>query len=160
ALQRVFINRVRLQFDDATVSPHCEYVPASVLSDFAQTPSVVRLTGRVPPYAERLTFAYGLALGSYALNVRIGDSPVERLWLEGPQPSPAISLVAPPRPVSTLVVAWQYLRLGFTHIVPQGLDHILFVLGIFLLSGRWRSILLQVSTFTVAHSITLGLTMY
>src|SRR5262249_19332643 len=124
------------------------------------TPSVVRLTGRVPPYAERLTFAYGLALGSYALNVRIGDSPVETLWLEGPQPSPAISLVAPPRPVSTLVVAWQYLRLGFTHIVPQGLDHILFVLGIFLLSGRWRSILLQVSTFTVAHSITLGLTMY
>jgi hypothetical protein len=34
------------------------------------------------------------------------------------------------------------------------------VLGIFLLSVRWRPILLQVSTFTIAHSITLGLTMY
>src|SRR5207302_6229831 len=38
--------------------------------------------------------------------------------------------------------------------------HILFVVGIFLLSARWPSILLQVSTFTLAHSITLGLTMY
>ena len=34
------------------------------------------------------------------------------------------------------------------------------MVGIFLLSARWRSILLQVSTFTIAHSITLGLTMY
>jgi len=39
-------------------------------------------------------------------------------------------------------------------------DHILFVLGIFLLSTAWRPILLQVTTFTIAHSITLGLTMY
>src|SRR5262249_30988859 len=39
-------------------------------------------------------------------------------------------------------------------------DHILFVVGIFLLSARWRSVFLQVSTFTLAHSITLGLTMY
>src|SRR6185369_628571 len=57
-------------------------------------------------------------------------------------------------------VARQYFALGYTHILPQGTDHILFVLGIFLLSARWRSILLQVSTFTIAHSITLGLTMY
>ena len=57
-------------------------------------------------------------------------------------------------------MAWQYFGLGFTHILPKGLDHILFVLGIFLLSLRWKAILLQVSTFTLAHSITLGLTMY
>ena len=36
----------------------------------------------------------------------------------------------------------------------------LFVLGIYLLSGRARSVLWQVSAFTVAHSITLGLSMY
>ena len=50
--------------------------------------------------------------------------------------------------------------LGFTHILPYGLDHVLFVLGIYLLSGRARSVLWQVSAFTVAHSITLGLSMY
>jgi hydrogenase/urease accessory protein HupE len=50
--------------------------------------------------------------------------------------------------------------LGFIHIVPKGLDHMLFVLGIYLLSGRARTVLSQVSAFTVAHSITLGLSMY
>jgi hypothetical protein len=54
----------------------------------------------------------------------------------------------------------QYLTLGYTHILPKGLDHILFVLGIFLLSPRLKTMLLQVTAFTVAHSITLGLTMY
>src|SRR4030095_9413338 len=41
-----------------------------------------------------------------------------------------------------------------------GLDHMLFVLGIYLLSRRARSVLWQVSAFTIAHSITLGLSMY
>ena len=107
-----------------------------------------------------MTFAYGLALGAYAFNVRIGDGPVQTYWLDRMRPSPGISLIAPPPPLTGRQVAWQYFTLGFTHIVPQGTDHILFVLGIFLLSARWRSILLQVSTFTIAHSITLGLTMY
>src|SRR5262249_17458660 len=53
-----------------------------------------------------------------------------------------------------------YLELGYTHILPKGLDHVLFVLGIFLLSGRARTVLAQVSAFTIAHSITLGLSMY
>src|SRR5205823_5104476 len=48
----------------------------------------------------------------------------------------------------------------FTHIVPGGLDHILFVLGIFLLSMKVKPVLAQVTAFTLAHSITLGLTIY
>lgn len=50
-----------------------------------------------------------------------------------------------------------YCKLGFLHVVPEGLDHILFVLGIFLLSREWKPLLWQVSTFTVAHTVTLGL---
>ncbi len=57
-------------------------------------------------------------------------------------------------------VGWMYLRLGFTHILPLGLDHILFVLSIFLLSSRLSTVLWQATAFTVAHSITLGLAMY
>jgi HupE / UreJ protein len=52
------------------------------------------------------------------------------------------------------------IRIGFTHIVPKGLDHILFVLGLFLLATRTRTVLAQVTAFTVAHSITLGLSLY
>ena len=44
--------------------------------------------------------------------------------------------------------------LGFTHIVPRGLDHVLFVLGIYLLERPRAVGLWQVSAFTIAHSIT------
>src|SRR5205085_1006395 len=63
-------------------------------------------------------------------------------------------------PPTRLDVIRQYLILGFTHVVPHGVHHILFVLGLFLLSARVKPVLLQVTSFTVAHSITLGLTIY
>jgi hydrogenase/urease accessory protein HupE len=49
-----------------------------------------------------------------------------------------------------------YLKQGFEHILPEGLDHILFVLGLFLLCRAWKPILIQVTTFTAAHTITLA----
>ena len=48
-----------------------------------------------------------------------------------------------------------FVKAGFEHIIPQGLDHILFVLGLFFSCRAFRSLLLQVTAFTVAHSITL-----
>src|SRR3954471_5092658 len=52
-----------------------------------------------------------------------------------------------------------YLDLGFKHIIPQGLDHILFVAGLCLLSTNIRTILWQATAFSLAHSITLALSM-
>ncbi len=52
---------------------------------------------------------------------------------------------------------YSFTRQGFVHVLPLGLDHILFVLGLFFLSRKWKPILYQVSVFTVAHTITLGL---
>ncbi len=56
-------------------------------------------------------------------------------------------------------VIWFYLQLGLTHIIPQGADHILFVTGLCLLSTRIKTILWQATAFTVAHSVTLALSM-
>ena len=53
-----------------------------------------------------------------------------------------------------------YLRLGFKHIVPEGTDHILFVLGLFFLGITWRKLLSQTSVFTIAHATTLFLSTY
>jgi hypothetical protein len=50
-----------------------------------------------------------------------------------------------------------YVRLGLEHILPGGLDHILFVLALFLASTRLKPLLIQVSVFTLAHTFTLGL---
>ena len=52
---------------------------------------------------------------------------------------------------------FSFLRQGFVHVVPLGLDHILFVFGIFLLSRKWKPLILQVSAFTLAHTLTLAL---
>jgi len=53
-----------------------------------------------------------------------------------------------------------YLKLGFHHIIPEGTDHILFVLGLFFLGITWRKLLFQTTTFTVAHATTLFLSTY
>ncbi len=44
---------------------------------------------------------------------------------------------------------------GILHIIPYGFDHILFVLGLFFLSYKLKPLFIQVTTFTIAHSITL-----
>ncbi len=62
--------------------------------------------------------------------------------------------------VSHASVFWDYLVIGFEHIIPMGLDHILFILCVFFLNTNLKQIILQASMFTVAHSITLGLAMY
>lgn len=51
----------------------------------------------------------------------------------------------------------RYVVLGFEHILPKGLDHILFVLGLFFLSLKLRPLLIQVTAFTLAHTVTLAL---
>lgn len=53
-----------------------------------------------------------------------------------------------------------YLLQGFEHILPLGLDHILFILCIFFLNTSLKKTLIQASMFTLAHSITLALAMY
>lgn len=49
-----------------------------------------------------------------------------------------------------------YMKIGVQHILPGGLDHILFVLALFLASERMRSLIIQISAFTAAHTITLA----
>ncbi|MEP7109852.1 MAG: HupE/UreJ family protein [Ferruginibacter sp.] len=56
-------------------------------------------------------------------------------------------------------VVWFYTKLGFHHIIPNGIDHILFVIGLCLLSTKIKTIFWQATAFTVAHSITLALSM-
>ncbi|MEM1174508.1 MAG: HupE/UreJ family protein [Pseudomonadota bacterium] len=59
--------------------------------------------------------------------------------------------------LSALETAWRYVGIGVGHILPGGLDHILFVLALFLTSTRARALVLQVTMFTLAHSLTLGM---
>ena len=60
-------------------------------------------------------------------------------------------------PVSSVEIIKSYLVIGFEHIVPKGLDHILFVLGLYLFATKVSQLILQVSIFTIAHTITLAM---
>lgn len=63
-----------------------------------------------------------------------------------------------PAPKGTVFLT--YLKTGFEHIIPLGLDHILFILCVSLLKAPLRKIVLQATMFTLAHSLTLGLAIY
>ena len=51
----------------------------------------------------------------------------------------------------------RYIIEGFEHIIPKGVDHILFVLGLFFFALAWGPLLWQVTAFTLAHTVTLAL---
>lgn len=77
-------------------------------------------------------------------------------YLTGGQMSDPLPRIGTAR-TGALTEFGRYVGLGFTHIVPGGPDHILFVLGLFFFSLRMRALLIQVTAFTVAHTATLAL---
>ena len=118
------------------------------------------LTGHLPRGATTLRWLYGIVADPYPLEIRQADGSSTIEWITGTNWSGIIDLTRSFPPPTRGEIVQQYLLLGYAHILPKGLDHILFVLGIFLLSPRLKIMLLQVTAFTVAHSLTLGLSIY
>ena len=151
------LDRSEVRFDGRRVEPSAAWENPD--PDGAEP--VLLLAGATPAGARAFTWRNSLSLGTYLLTVRSeGEESAQREWIEGgaaSRPFPLSRRIVPP---TAPEVVRQYLTLGYTHILPKGTDHILFVLGIFLLSRRWKPVLLQVTAFTVAHTITLGLTIY
>ena len=61
------------------------------------------------------------------------------------------------KPLDWIDTFLDYIPVGFAHILPKGLDHILFVLGLLFLTPKVYPLLIQVSIFTLAHTITLAI---
>jgi len=127
--------------------------------------SVITLEGDIDRSVKTVSWYYPARFGDNAVRVRQVDAANEKWhwsdwqWLRKDEHSTPFSLTEVfTRQPATQVIA-TYLALGFEHILPKGLDHILFILGIFLLSTHMRPLLWQVTMFTVAHTITLGLSM-
>jgi hydrogenase/urease accessory protein HupE len=73
------------------------------------------------------------------------------------------AVVRPSKPYAQLrgerawyTTAEEYISLGFHHIL-QGIDHLLFVLGLLLIVKGRMKLLKTITAFTVAHSITLAI---
>ena len=156
--------------------------PASVEGFEPQMLPIV-ITAKLPADAKRIAFRFAQDIGSVVLTLQSeGREPIVEIITAG-RVSSALPLPAPIAPVANgtaslpdapapdpeedgegipqgVITAGQFLALGAYHIVPEGLDHILFVLGLFLLSAKMKPLLWQVTAFTVAHSVTLALAMY
>ena len=157
-----YIDGIRMEFDGEPIYLNLTSAEVPEVGDTArQRLSTVSLRGAVPSGARTFTWAYAADLGASA--VRVGptrENIIRTSFVDAGSTSEVFPLDDTLVAKTTTEVAIEYLVLGFEHIVPKGLDHILFVLGIFFLSLHWKPLLYQVTAFTVAHSITLGLSLY
>ena len=128
--------------------------------------SVLYLRGEVPRGAQQLVWYFPKRFSNNAVRVKqVNEAEAEWrwsdwLWIRDDKPSEPfpIEKVFVKKPLSEVIA--NYISIGYDHIVPNGMDHILFVLGIFLLTTRLRPLLSQITMFTIAHSITLALAVY
>ena len=117
--------------------------------------TVLRFQGALPRGAETLALAWPDGMGTLVLRQQGVEDPYTE-YLEGGQETGPIAIGGGVRKTGWQVFA-DYIPVGFDHILPKGLDHILFVLGLFFLSTRLAPLLWQVTAFTLAHTVTLAM---
>ena len=161
-----FTQIIKLKFDDKIIPLKITNVDIPE-PGYTKVPriSVITLSGKIDREVKSISWYYPAAFADNAVRVRQVDMQAEKWhwsnwqWLRNDNWSKPFDLTEVFHQQSTWSVIKDYTRAGFDHILPKGLDHILFILGIFLLSIKLRPLLLQVTMFTVAHSITLSLAM-
>jgi hypothetical protein len=117
--------------------------------------STIRVQVDLPMDTETIVLGWARAFGALVVR-QIGVADPFEAYLPGGTLSQPIQ-VAGGSALSPWQTGVRYVGVGFDHIVPKGLDHILFVLGLFFLSPALRALLWQVSAFTLAHTLTLAL---
>jgi AraC-like DNA-binding protein len=101
---------------------------------------------------------YGDSAFRYQLYIKDSYNWSEWRWLRNGQSSGLVELNQKIER-STMQRFLEFIVIGFDHVIPLGWDHILFIIGMALSTLMWRHLLLLVSTFTLAHTLTLGLAM-
>lgn len=163
--RQVFQRRFIVRCDGVAAAPDEVYFPTADMlregdvADGQRAPRSVHIHGRTSPDTRSISLTFPPDCGQMLLTVvRSDDSVLHLTTGEGAESAPIAWVGAAESSLGRRVdVAWLYLRLGFEHILPKGLDHILFVLGLYLLSPHWKPLLAQVTMFTLAHSVTLAL---
>lgn len=174
---QLFVGQERLSLElrgfTPARAPQAEYLDASLpkLSTFrlvASLPADTRPLKLVVPLGAQIDYPVAYTVQVPARHVSMTRWLEEGMHESGPivwarsehqNQLPAAARFDPDRLARPSQLAL-YLRLGFRHIVPEGADHILFVLGLFFLGITWRKLLSQTTVFTVAHATTLFLSTY
>jgi hypothetical protein len=153
SLQSGFI----IQIDETIILPELENVVIPEIGNL-EVPRETKLllSAVLPTDGSAVSVGWAAEYGVLILRQQGVETEAYTGFLSGGELSPPI-----PRDGGLTQTAWQtiwdYLVHGFEHIIPKGLDHILFVLGLFFLSLQLRPLITQVTAFTLAHTITLAL---
>lgn len=148
--------RITITADGVPLTPVLTDVRIDPVGDVEVVrPSIFTFSAELPDDAQTLQMGWGPEFGVLVLRQMDVPAPYDG-YLEAGSLSDDIPLYGGGQ-ATWLESFIGYIPVGFDHIVPKGLDHILFVLGLFFLSTRLRPLLLQVSLFTLAHTITLAL---
>ena len=162
-----FLNKVKLVDDNNQNIPLTVKHVKIPQRGYVKVPriSVINLVGKVDLSAKSVQWYYPLSFGDHAVRLRQVDKAKQKFhwsewqWLRNDKLSTPLSLteIVTHKPLYETIT--NYIELGYKHILPKGTDHILFILGLFLFSTALRPLLWQITMFTIAHTITLGLAM-
>ncbi len=153
-----FLAGLRLEADGLPLEARIQSVeiPETGDIDLARE-STLTIVGDLPPGAETFTWGWVFQFGSSVIRIA-GEEDNEAYSayiVEGQLSDPLPITGSRARGFFDTVV--NYIGVGYIHIIPRGIDHILFVVGLFLLSTRLRPLLWQITAFTLAHTISLAL---
>lgn len=168
-----FIQNIHLSFDNKNYPLTVSNIDIPDVGDLnLARDSIIYLAGKIPVGSQSLRWNWDTSFGNAALRINTIENPeLYASYLLSGQKSESIyfapndeNKIKNSQKQGGWVAQWQtfknYIQVGFVHIVPKGIDHILFVIGLFLLSASLRPLLIQITTFTLAHSVTLALGIY
>jgi len=152
-----WIRGITIKFDDASIPLTLGKITIRSPEDM-ELPRLTEITLKSDNVGtpRSLYWRYNPNFGDSIVRLKWDGDKIKAFWLK---PGDIISnydlFNQKSRPKIELFI--EYIKIGFIHILPLGLDHILFILGLYFLSLRLKFLLVQITSFTVAHSITLGL---
>lgn len=148
--------RITILAGEARVAPEIAAVTVPEVGDLSlPRDAVLVLTAPLPPDGSPVRIGWDAGFGSIVVRQVGGGEDAYTAILSG-----EVSAALPRQGFATegaLPVFGRFIVSGFEHIIPKGLDHILFVLGLFFFSLRLSPLLWQVTAFTLAHTVTLAL---
>ena len=152
------LSSISLRFDSAPAQLTLEEIEIPETGD-VESPRMtrIRVSGTIPETAVNFSWKLTPDFGGNIVKVRRMQGEPGLFWLRAGASLPPMAIVGNVEPRSLQETVFQYVEQGYIHILPMGIDHILFVLGLFLLSPKMKPLLIQVTLFTLAHSVTLGL---
>ncbi|MGH7241960.1 MAG: HupE/UreJ family protein [Phycisphaerales bacterium] len=116
----------------------------------------------LPAASHQFTVQFPEVLGDLVLAVDVPGAETRAFSLKAGERSPGIAIDqarGDERPATDKSEHgfFSFIRMGVEHIVPGGIDHVLFIFGLFLASPKLKSLLVLVTMFTLAHTVTLAL---